>query len=114
MSEKHSHLDVPPQNVEYGTLKSYILGLILSMILTFAAYFAVVQHIFSGILLDCAVGVLGIAQAVVQLMLFLHMHKEPKPRWNIVVFLFMLMVLVIIVFGSIWIMNNLNYNLMPK
>lgn len=114
MHEEKSPLMVPPHKVEYGSLQSYLIGFVLSILLTLAAYFLVVRHLFSGYILDIAVGLLGIAQAVVQLMLFLHMAKEPKPRWNLIVFAFMLMVLVIIVFGSIWIMNNLNYNLMAK
>ena len=109
----HDPLMEPPQAVEYGNLKSYLLGFVLSIILTFAAYFLVVWRLLTGLALDLSVALLALVQAYVQLVLFLNLTREPKPRWNIVVFLFMALIVVILVFGSIWIMNNLNYNLMP-
>ncbi len=112
METGNPHLHEPPQKIEYGTGQAYLTGLLLSIFLTFAIYFTAVGSLFSGLLHDVVLGLLGIVQAVVQLVFFLHVMKEPKPRWNMLMFYFMLMVLVIIVFGSIWIMNNLNYNLM--
>jgi cytochrome o ubiquinol oxidase operon protein cyoD len=55
---------------------------------------------------------LAVGQLLVQLGLFLHMGSEPKPRWNLMATLFSLMVVIIVVGGSLWIMNNLNYNMM--
>lgn len=112
METGNPHLNEPPQRVEYGTLKAYLIGFVLSILLNLAAYFLAARHLFSGIALDSSLAVLGIVQAIVQLVFFLHMLKEPRPRWNLIIFYFMLMVLAIIVFGSIWIMDNLNYNLM--
>ena len=48
-----------------------------------------------------------------RLYFFLHLGKETKPRWKLYVFGFMVSVVLIIVFGSIWIMNNLNYRMTP-
>jgi cytochrome o ubiquinol oxidase subunit IV len=45
---------------------------------------------------------------------FLHLGRETRPRWKLAVFLFMLGVILILVFGSLWIMTNLNYRMMPK
>jgi heme/copper-type cytochrome/quinol oxidase subunit 4 len=55
------------------------------------------------------VGSLAIAQLITQLLFFLHLEKEPKPRWNLLVLSFAVTVAVILVFGSLWIMQNLNY-----
>ena len=104
--------DLPPQKLEYGTFKSYGLGFVLSLLLTFGAYFLVVEKMIPGIALDLTIGALAIIQATIQFFLFFNLSKEPKPRWNLLVFLFMIMVVGILVFGSIWIMNNLNYHLM--
>lgn len=108
----HDPLMEPPQQVEYGNLTSYLIGFVLSLILTFASYYLVVQHMLAGWALDLSIAILASAQALVQLVLFLNLTREPKPRWNLIVFLFMLLIIFIIVFGSIWIMNNLKYNLM--
>jgi cytochrome o ubiquinol oxidase subunit IV len=93
----------------------YITGFILSLLLTIGAYIAVTQHTAQGALLITIIIGLAIAQVLVQLFFFLHLGRETKPRWKLAVLLFMLMVLGILVFGSLWIMQNLDYNMMsPK
>jgi len=101
------------QDLEHGNLKSYILGFMLSVGLTILAYFVAVEDWLSGLTLIIALAVLGLTQAVVQLILFLHVGTEGKPHWKSLTFSFMIMVVLILVLGSIWIMNNLNYNDMP-
>lgn len=103
-----------------GSYSSYIIGFTLSLILTLGAYFLVSGYIdtssspFSQSFLIFLIVGLAITQLFVQLIFFLHLGQESKPRWNLASFLFMLVVLFIIVFGSLWIMNNLDYNMMPK
>ncbi len=105
------HLD-RPREVEHGTLFAYLLGFILSLVLTGAAYLLVTSHLWTGDRLMVTLGLLALTQAVVQLLLFLHLGSEPKPHWNGMVLLFMASVLAIIVGGSLWIMYNLNDRLM--
>jgi cytochrome o ubiquinol oxidase operon protein cyoD len=95
-----------------GIFKPYLVGFLLSILLTLAAYAAVAEHLLTGWVLVFALTVLALLQAGVQLLFFLHLGRESKPRWNLVVFLFMVLVLVIIVFGSLWIIHNLNYRVM--
>lgn len=90
----------------------YIVGFILSVILTLAAYLAVTEKwLEGGALIGLIVGLAAI-QFVVQVIFFLHLGDEAKPRWKLSAFLFTVLVLVIIVGGSLWIMANLNYNMM--
>lgn len=93
--------------------KQHVIGFILSIILTMAAYFFVTEHLFKGLALTVALGTLAIGQALVQLFFFLDLGREPKPKWNLIHFLFMVLVLVILVAGSMWIMHHLDYNMMP-
>ncbi len=90
--------------------KSYLVGFLLSLGLTLAAYFMVSHHLGSGGVLMSIVVCLALVQLLVQLKFFLHLGSETKPRWNLLVFSFMLGVLLILVFGSLWIMYNLNYH----
>ena len=96
---------------------SYMVGFTLSLILTLVAFWFVAQHVENGRFdMNVVVGGLAItavAQLIIQLVFFFHLGREPKPRLNTVSFLFMLMVVGIIGFGSLWIMYNLNYNMMP-
>ncbi len=103
---KHSKVET-----SHGSLASYITGFVLSVGLTLAAYFSVTRHLFSGRTLITAIVVLAVVQLIIQLFFFLHLGQESKPRWNLMIFLFMLVVLVTLVFGSLWIMANLNYNM---
>ena len=92
----------------YG-LGTYVTGYLVSLYLTFTAYWLVKHQNLSRDTLIGAVAGLAIVQFVVQAFCFLHLGTERKPRWKLVVFLFMLGVVLILVFGSIWIMNSLNY-----
>jgi cytochrome o ubiquinol oxidase operon protein cyoD len=93
------------------TLKSYITGFILSIILTLIPYFAVTNKLLSGATLVTVLILFAIAQLMVQLIFFLHMREESKPRLNLVVFISFVGIIVIVVVASIWIMQNLNYNM---
>lgn len=95
-------------------LINYIIGFVLSILFTLAAYFAVTQHSFTGAMLATVIIGLAIAQVLVQLFFFLHLGSETKPRWKLAVLLTMLVVLGILVFGSLWIMQHLDYNMSPE
>lgn len=96
-------------NPENGSLKTYVKGFVLSLVFTISAYLIVVSHtkLRLGIIITIIVA-LALAQFFTQLYYFLHLGKESKPRWKLFVFWFMVTVVLILVFGSIWIMNNLN------
>lgn len=99
---------------------SYFTGFMWSLLLTLAAFALVKMQLDAGggayqaKVLIGILAVLAIVQLVVQLVFFFHLGREAKPRLNTVSFLFMLMVVGIIAFGSLWIMYNLNYNMMGK
>jgi cytochrome o ubiquinol oxidase operon protein cyoD len=115
MSE-HGHEIVVSAHQEAapGSLASYATGFVLSVVFTLAAYLLVTKHLLSGWGIVGAILALGIIQLLVQLLFFLHLSRESKPRWNLTIFVFMSIVLLIIVIGSLWIMHNLNYNMMSS
>lgn len=99
-------------------LRGYVIGFLLSLALTLTAFVLVNNHVtsqhavFSHAVLVPVLGLLAIMQFVVQSVFFLHVATERRPRWKLLGFLFMLLVVLILVVGSIWIMQNLNYNMM--
>lgn len=96
---------------EHGTLISYVIGFILSLILTGIAYFFVVNKSISGkVLLGTILGV-ALLQMCVQIFFFLHLGRGPKPLYNVVFFLGTIGLIVVVVVGSIFIMDNLHYNM---
>jgi len=97
-----------------ATLASYITGFIFSIVLTLAAYLLVTQHAYSNVVIVSAIITLALLQFFVQLFFFLHLGRETRPRWKLLVFGFMITIVFILVFGSLWIMSNLNGRMMNQ
>lgn len=91
-------------------LSAYMVGFLLSLYLTFTAYYLTVKEVFQPTTLMVAIVALALVQFSVQVIFFLHVGEEAKPRWNLITLLFMLLVVSIVVIGSIWIMTNLDYH----
>ena len=95
-------------------LNTYVLGFAASLVLTFGAYSLATQHSLSRRWLIAGLAALAMLQSIIQLVAFLHLNKELKPRWRLVALISMIGVVVILVFGSLWIMYNLNYHMNLK
>jgi cytochrome o ubiquinol oxidase operon protein cyoD len=110
MNEKQDSIVVEHPD-EQLSLAKYIAGFVGSITLTLAAYLLVTHSSYSKGFIMIVLTVLAIVQFVVQMVLFLHVGAERKPRWKLAVMLMMLSVVLILVFGSLWIMNNLDYRM---
>jgi len=97
----------------HGTLKSYALGFLASLLLTTISFLVVIIKPFSGKILIYTLIALAIAQAMAQLLFFLHVGQEAKPRWESLIFCFTALILLIVVIGSLWVMYDLNERMMP-
>jgi len=95
-----------------GSMKSYVTGFILSLVCTIIPYAAVSGEAKPKELVYVALAVFAILQVFIQLVFFLHLGQEKRPRLQRLSFGFMTLVVVIVVFGSLWIMNNLDYHMM--
>lgn len=91
-----------------------VKGFILSLILTFAAFFIIVNPEFFNLEIKTAVILilsLALLQAIVQLVFFIDVWKEKGTLWNLTVFLSTVSIIFIIIAFSIWIINHLNYHM---
>jgi cytochrome o ubiquinol oxidase subunit IV len=95
-----------------GTLKAYLWGFFFCLILTLTAFWIAAKDLFTGWQFAIALFSLAFLQLLVQLVFFLHLAKEDKPRRNFHIFLFMAFILTIVFLGSLWVMYNLDYNMM--
>ncbi len=96
---------------EHGTMKSYVIGLILSLVVTLIPYYLVVNQSISGTALLATILGFAVIQMVIQITFFLHIGRGPKPNWNLFFYVATVGVILIIVGGSILIINNLHYNM---
>lgn len=95
----------------HGSVKEYVIGLILSIILTVIP-FGMVMAGNSGPLTLAIILLCLVAQVFVQLVFFLHMNGSSKQFWNTTSGVFIVLIVLIVVLGSIWIMNHLNHNML--
>jgi cytochrome o ubiquinol oxidase subunit IV len=104
MNQKTSHTP---------SLTEYSIGFALSLVVTLIAFVIANNLLITGNSLIIAIMFLAVCQLYIQLHFFIHLGQEKSPRWSIQLFAFMIMTILIIVMGSLWIMSNLNYNMMP-
>jgi cytochrome o ubiquinol oxidase operon protein cyoD len=60
-----------------------------------------------------ALVVLAIAQMGVHLVFFLHITTAPDNTNNVLALAFGVLIVALVIAGSLWIMDNLNENMMP-
>jgi cytochrome o ubiquinol oxidase operon protein cyoD len=88
-----------------GSLKSYTIGFILSIVLTIIPLVVVMNHLMGKQGTTVLILVVAVLQFAVQLIFFMHIKDEEKPRYNLMALLLGLFLLLTIVAGSVWIMN---------
>ena len=99
-----------------ATIRTYITGYALSIVMTLTAFGLMELHIYehhrfpSHEFLTIAFISLAILQLVVQLICFLHIGKK-SPASNVVMLSFAIFIVFVIVGGTLWIMTNLNQNM---
>lgn len=103
-----SHQDHIPQ---HGSAKNYIIGFILSVVLTLIPFFVVMHSNLLKDTLFAVIVITAVLQLIVQLVCFLHLGSNPEERWNLISFIFTAIVIVLLVGLSIWIMWSLNANM---
>jgi cytochrome o ubiquinol oxidase subunit IV len=89
---------------EHGSLKSYTIGFVLSILLTIIPIVLVLNPLISRTATIVTIMVIAIAQFVIQLVYFMHIREGEKPRWNVQALILGLFIVFTIVLGSIWIM----------
>lgn len=108
-AKNHDH----PSTDEHGTITSYVVGFVLSLIFTFIPYYLVVNKVLTGDALLVTILVIALWQMLIQIFFFLHLGRGPKPLYNIVFFVFTAGAIVILVGASLFIMKNLYDNMLP-
>lgn len=97
-------------------LQSYAIGLTLAIGLTGASFWAAQTHLIYGPGVPAALVALAIAQMGIHLVFFLHITTGPDNTNNVLALAFGVLIVVVVIFGSLWIMANLNHNMitMPE
>jgi cytochrome o ubiquinol oxidase operon protein cyoD len=106
----HSH----GHEAAHGTFKSYMIGFVLSVILTAIPFWLVIAGVFESSTVTAAwIMGLGAVQIVVHMIFFLHMNPRSEGGWTMMALIFTLLLVAIALAGSLWVMHHLNTNMMP-
>ena len=102
------------EHAAHGSLKSYAIGFVLSVILTAIPFWLVMNKTFDKSSTTAFV-ILAFAavQMVVHMVYVLHMNTRVEGGWSMLALVFTLVVVIITLAGSIWVMYHLNTNMMP-
>jgi cytochrome o ubiquinol oxidase subunit IV len=91
----------------------YTIGLALAVILTVTSFWVANTSLLWAPGIPLGLAVLAIAQMGVHLVFFLHITTGPDNTNNVLALAFGVLIVTLVVAGSLWIMANLNDNMMP-
>ena len=92
---------------------SYTAGLGLAILATIASFVVSQTNLLWAPGIPVGLVVLAFAQIGVHLVFFLHLGTGPDHTNNILALAFGLLIVFLVITGSIWIIANLNSNMMP-
>lgn len=109
--EHHEHhLEEAP----HGTMKGYLTGFVLSVILTAIPFWLVMGGVLDSATATIAlVLIFAVVQIGVHMVYFLHLNTKSEGGWNMLSLIFTIILVCIALTGSLWVMYHLNVNMMP-
>ena len=116
--EIDQNIDIAPgdEHLEGGIgarVLGYLAGLGLAVLLTATSFFIAGTDLVWQPSIPVAIIVLAIAQMGVHLVFFLHITTGADNTNNILALAFGVLIVILVIGGSLWIMTNLNHNMMP-
>ena len=117
-SSNHSHHDAHGHDhhdgADHGTMKSYMTGFVLSVILTAIPFWLIMGDVIADQTVATLIIVaFAVVQVVVHMVYFLHMNTKSEGGWTFMSMIFTLIIVMIALIGSLWVMYNMNVNMMP-
>jgi cytochrome o ubiquinol oxidase subunit IV len=92
----------------------YTTGLVLAVIFTAMSFWVANTSLLWAPGIPLGLAVLAIAQMGVHLVFFLHITTGRDNTNNVLALAFGILIVILVVAGSLWIMANLNDNMMPS
>lgn len=83
----------------------YIVGFVLSIILTIIPLVLVLNHVMNDVPLVVISLLAGVLQFLVQLFFFMHIREGEKPAYHTIALAFGVIMVITLIAGSAWIMS---------
>jgi cytochrome o ubiquinol oxidase operon protein cyoD len=104
----------PSQSETPGGALVYTIGLFLAVVLTATSFWVANTSLLWPPGVGLGLAVLAIAQMGIHLVFFLHITTGPDNTNNVLALAFGVLIVALVMVGSLWIMANLNANMMPS
>jgi len=104
--------EIGPQDLPHA-IRGYLIGLVLATLLTGVSFYVAKSTLVWQPSIPIALSVLAVAQMGVHVVFFLHITSGPDSINNVMALAFGLLIVMLLVFGSLWIMTQLDHNVMP-
>lgn len=98
----------------HGTMGRLMIGFALAALLTIIPFYLVMADVDlpRNTLIGIIMG-LAAVQIIVHLVFFLHVNGTVEGGWTLAATGLSVVILVIVLAGSLWVMHNMNENMMP-
>ncbi|WOF44599.1 cytochrome o ubiquinol oxidase subunit IV [Sphingopyxis indica] len=115
MSANHDHAAGDHHEIEmpHASMRDYMIGFVLSVILTAIPFWMVMTMPLSAPATAAIIMAFAVVQIVVHMIFFLHMTPKAEGGWSLTSLVFTIIVVGIMLAGSLWVMHHLNTNMMP-
>ncbi|HEY0286595.1 MAG TPA: cytochrome o ubiquinol oxidase subunit IV [Pseudomonas sp.] len=110
MANSHHHAD--DANAGHGSVKSYMIGFVLSIILTAIPFGLVMFPTISKVATLWIILIFAVVQVLVHLVYFLHLDRSAAQRSNVIAFAFAGLVIFLLVGLTVWIMFSIHTAMM--
>lgn len=102
------------QHGSHGSMGTLMTGFALAALLTIVPFALVMGELqISRIAMIGIIMGLAAVQILVHLVFFLHVNRSAEGGWTLAASIFSVIILVIVLAGSLWVMHNMNENMMP-
>lgn len=108
----HGHHD-HDVHAPHSTLKGYLIGFVLSVILTAIPFWLVMAGPLEAGTTAAIIIAFAVVQILVHMVFFLHLDTKSEGGWNLLATIFTIVLVVITLAGSLWVMYHMNVNMMP-
>jgi cytochrome o ubiquinol oxidase operon protein cyoD len=112
-ADPHAHGAHHEIEMPHASMRDYVIGFVLSVILTAIPFWLVMTMPLSAGATGAIIMVFAAVQIVVHMVYFLHMTPKAEGGWSLTSLVFTIIVVVIMLAGSLWVMHHLNTNMMP-
>ncbi|MDP5255527.1 MULTISPECIES: cytochrome o ubiquinol oxidase subunit IV [unclassified Vibrio] len=96
----------------HGSVKEYVTGLILSIVLTVIPFAMVMNGQFGETTTLVVIILTAVAQVLVQMIFFLHMNGSSEQTWLTMSAVYTVFILLFVIVGTLWVFEHLNHNML--